>query len=116
VRLPSVQDVVDSGLMSRDAYLSLLERQGVGCGICGRHVVLRLDRDTNRGEVRGLLCSSCLDGLRSLDGDLRRLLRSYFYLAYPPIKFASQRHVSSKRYARNLRRWLRTRAAAETAN
>jgi hypothetical protein len=112
LRLPSVQEVVTHHGLSRDEYVELLERQGTRCGICRRFEFLRLDRDEVSREVRGLLCSLCLDGLRLLDSDLRRLFRSYFYIAYPPRHFASQRLAASERYAGYLRRWLDRQIAA----
>lgn len=68
-----------------ERYDELLAEQGGGCGICGalpetqQHGVLPVDHDHATGEVRGLLCSSCNNGLGRFhdDADLLRAAIAY---------------------------------------
>lgn len=80
---------------------ALLRRQAFSCPVCMRKLrsdhsigtpveafessglvdVAVVDRDERTGEVRGLLCSSCVVGLAALDADMSRAERAARYLA-----------------------------------
>jgi hypothetical protein len=54
------------GLSEAD-YRNMLERQGGGCAICGDppnvRISLHVDHDHGTGEIRGLLCVRCNNGI-----------------------------------------------------
>lgn len=71
-----------------DDYDRMLEEQGFGCGICGdappEHGPLHVDHDPRTGEMRGLLCIRCNNGLGQFR-DAPSLLRSAIdYLCHGP--------------------------------
>lgn len=76
--------------LTPDAYDRMLEDQGGGCAICGttdtgrRTGVFAIDHDHRTGRVRGLLCSSCNNGLGRFGDDPDRLERAAQYLRYHP--------------------------------
>ncbi len=56
--------------MSVEDYDTLLEKQGGGCAICEAKVepvkqfkFLAVDHDEESGDVRGILCSNCNQGI-----------------------------------------------------
>lgn len=81
------------GLSSID-YESMYEAQGGGCAICGREdsgvvnrQLLCVDHDHDTGEVRGLLCDSCNNGLGRFKDSPELLMSALQYL---------QRHSKGK--------------------
>ena len=73
-------------------YLDMLEEQGCVCAICGNPETrtmgtgvikpLSVDHNHETGEVRGLLCDSCNNGLGRFRDNPDLLLRAMEYLDY----------------------------------
>ena len=68
-------------------YARMLSDQDGGCAICGstsprngKKVHLAVDHDHATGQVRGLLCDPCNNGLARFGDDPGRLLRAASYL------------------------------------
>lgn len=65
-------------------YDELNEAQGGKCGICGKVCVtgnrLAVDHDHGTGEVRGLLCLNCNQGLGKFFDDITLLSNAIEYL------------------------------------
>lgn len=70
--------------LSADAVDKMLMEQGGGCAICGdrpeRLASMHLDHDHERGQLRGLLCLSCNQGLGKFRDDPDVLARAIVYL------------------------------------
>lgn len=75
--------------ITREEYDKLLKKQGGGCAICGeelgmmragKRLRLCVDHDHDTGEVRGILCTSCNNGLGRFKDDPELLLRAAEYL------------------------------------
>jgi hypothetical protein len=70
--------------ISADEFDDLLAAQGGGCAICGvtptRAASLHLDHCHGSGELRGILCLSCNQGLGNFADDPARLERAAAYL------------------------------------
>ena len=77
--------------LTLDDYNELLESQGGGCAICGKHGVraesywseerlLAVDHNHVTGRVRGLLCDSCNRGMGLLKDSEQILARAAKYL------------------------------------
>lgn len=66
-----------------DEHERRAEAQGNACAICGRHngrKRLAVDHDHKTGEVRGLLCEKCNQGLGNFGDDPDRLRKAADYL------------------------------------
>lgn len=66
-------------------YNELREKQDYRCAICGRHeetiqIRLAVDHCHLTGQVRGLLCASCNQGLGYLGDDYESLIAATKYL------------------------------------
>lgn len=72
--------------LTEATFDEMLERQGGGCGICGtqepqgRGQRLHVDHDHKTGQVRGLLCTSCNNGLGRFHDDVDLLRAAVAYL------------------------------------
>jgi hypothetical protein len=66
-------------------YQALLESQGEACWICGgtnpNGGLLFIDHDHETGEVRGLLCATCNQGLGMFKDAPSLLIRAAEYLS-----------------------------------
>jgi len=74
----------DYGL-SVDDYNAIFAEQQGKCAICGRHQQklkkgLVVDHNHKTGEVRGLLCFRCNNGLGSFKDDIEQLRMAIIYL------------------------------------
>jgi hypothetical protein len=78
-----------------DEFTLQMERQGWRCAICRKLFVMdkekyngpeypHVDHDHLTGEVRGILCSSCNQGIGKLQDDVEILKRAAKYLENPP--------------------------------
>lgn len=71
--------------ISQADYDAMLEAQGGGCGICGDappdDVAFHVDHDHRTGEVRGLLCVNCNNGLGQFRESKGRLAGAAEYVA-----------------------------------
>jgi Recombination endonuclease VII len=76
-------------------YLSLWEKQDKKCAICSESIIPRtvkqktkdgavLDHDHATEKVRGLLCSTCNQGLGSFKDSIFNLEKAITYLKNPP--------------------------------
>ena len=69
-----------------EEYNELLKKQNYKCGICKRHqnefsIRLAVDHNHETGEIRGLLCVSCNNGLGYFkDGDISLLDNAIIYI------------------------------------
>lgn len=74
-----------------EQYDAMLEAQDGVCAICGRPDVgihyrtqkamrLAVDHDKNTGEIRGLLCRHCNQGLGQFGHDSERLRQAAHYM------------------------------------
>lgn len=75
--------------LTLDEYNTWLESQRGCCAICGIHEddlerSLAVDHDHQRGEIRGLLCTSCNMGLGFFKDDPDRLYAAVAYLLRDP--------------------------------
>jgi hypothetical protein len=83
--------------ITEEDYNTLLEVQGGKCAICGstqgrmhaatgepRH--LAVDHDHETGEIRGLLCDGCNQGIGLLGDDPNRLADAAAYLMRAQLK------------------------------
>jgi hypothetical protein len=64
--------------ITQEEYDALLEAQGGGCAVCGatpEEEELPVDHDHDTGEVRGILCNNCNNGIGRFE-DSPELLRS----------------------------------------
>jgi hypothetical protein len=72
--------------VSADEFDAMLEAQGGRCAICKempeRLASMHVDHDHATGEVRGLLCLNCNQGIGKLKDDASLLLRAAFYLRH----------------------------------
>lgn len=77
--------------ITKSEYAALFAQQGGVCAICrqpertshrkdGKPSALAVDHDHTTGEVRGLLCGSCNQGIGSLGDDAARLQAAILYL------------------------------------
>lgn len=72
--------------ISLNDYYEMLESQGGGCAICGRHYsnkrssFLSVDHNHKSGRVRGLLCSRCNKALGLLNEDFTLLVNAIQYI------------------------------------
>ena len=68
--------------LSWDEYLSLIEKFNNSCGICGGKDLINLSIDHNHkpGEVRGLLCNNCNNGLGRFKDSFSLLNKAIEYL------------------------------------
>jgi len=70
--------------ISADEVDEMLEAQSGGCAICGekaeRLASMHVDHDHEHGHLRGLLCSTCNQGLGHFRDDPAVLLRAIVYL------------------------------------
>ena len=70
--------------VSADEVDEMLADQNGRCAICGarpeRLASMHVDHDHERGHLRGLLCSSCNQGLGQFKDDPALLLRALVYL------------------------------------
>lgn len=77
--------------ITKNQYDNLLQKQGGGCAICGRVEEpdgrrLSIDHDHNTGEVRGILCNNCNNGIGSFGDDIEGMHKAISYLQNPPFK------------------------------
>lgn len=82
--------------ITKKQYDNLLQQQGGGCAICGRTEEpdgrkLSIDHDHNTGDVRGILCNNCNNGLGSFGDDIEGMHKAINYLQNPPFKNALAR-------------------------
>ena len=82
--------------ITKEQYDNLLQQQGNGCAICGRKEEpdgrkLSIDHDHNTGEVRGILCNNCNNGLGSFGDAIEGMHKAIDYLKNPPFKNANAR-------------------------
>lgn len=68
-----------------DTYVSMLERQGGRCAICGTtkaggRGTFHVDHDHVAGDIRGLLCNKCNVGIGYFDDDIAKLASAIAYL------------------------------------
>jgi hypothetical protein len=70
--------------LTRDAYLAIVDRQASACRICRRHepdhFKLHIDHCHDTGQVRGLLCGPCNQGIGLLRHSAERLELAIEYL------------------------------------
>jgi hypothetical protein len=75
--------------ITQEEFRRLLAAQGGGCGICGRkfgmlrsgkRLRLCVDHDHKTNAVRGVLCTSCNNGLGRFKDDPKLLERAVAYL------------------------------------
>ena len=70
--------------ISADEFDALLEKQDGGCAICGRKPErdpsFHLDHDHLTGEIRGILCLSCNQGVGQFQDDPGLLERAAAYI------------------------------------
>jgi hypothetical protein len=92
-----------------------MQSQGGVCAICGREPevpsgggepILHVDHDHATGEVRGLLCRACHQGLRIFADDIDRLRRAVSYLSgatvdAPPVERDLSQPVERREWSRN---------------
>jgi hypothetical protein len=67
--------------ISVEEWDTIFDRQGGLCAICKVNPIRDLDHDHKTGEVRGLLCNPCNQGLGLFNEDRNRLLAAVAYLA-----------------------------------
>lgn len=77
--------------LSHEDYLKILEKQDGKCAICGREdngykgkIRLAVDHCHVTNKVRGLLCSSCNNGLGHFKDDVTLLQNALKYLNDTP--------------------------------
>lgn len=71
------------GLTEAD-YQLLLEKQGYVCAVCGNKPLLRrlaVDHCHKTGNVRGLLCRKCNQGIGHFNDDPKKLKKAIEYLS-----------------------------------
>jgi hypothetical protein len=73
-----------------EQYYELLKIQNNGCAICGRAEEpdgrrLAIDHCHSSGDVRGVLCNNCNNGLGSFGDSIDGMLKAIEYLKNPPI-------------------------------
>lgn len=73
-----------------EQYNQLLALQGGGCAICGRTQEpdgrrLAIDHCHTTGNVRGILCNNCNNGLGSFGDNIGGMLKAIDYLKTPPM-------------------------------
>lgn len=75
--------------ITSDQYEERIAKQNNLCAVCGypetktingRLVPLSVDHDHKTGEIRGLLCDHCNNGLGRFQDDVKRLRRAIDYL------------------------------------
>ena len=73
--------------MDQEQYDALLAFQNGACAICGttewhgsKLNVPHVDHDHGSGEVRGLLCGGCNNGLGNFDDDPERMRKAADYI------------------------------------
>lgn len=70
--------------MTYDRYDKLLQNQGFCCKICKKEHTdekkLHVDHDHNTGDVRGLLCNNCNNGIGKIGDTTEALKRALKYL------------------------------------
>lgn len=66
--------------MTLDQFHARSEAQNFCCAICGECVELEIDHCHVSGDVRGLLCSNCNDGLGKFKDSPARLHAAIAYL------------------------------------
>jgi len=70
--------------ISLEDYDSMLVEQGFVCAICGKecrkNLWLSVDHNHKNGEVRGLLCDDCNNGLAKFFDDVDLLQKAIEYL------------------------------------
>lgn len=81
--------------ITKNQYDNLLQKQGGGCAICGRVEEpdgrrLSIDHDHNTGEVRGILCNNCNNGIGSFGDDIEGMHKAISYLQNPPFKIINK--------------------------
>ena len=79
-----------------EQYEQLLHSQNGGCAICGRTEEpdgrrLAIDHCHTTGEVRGILCNNCNNGLGSFGDNIEGMNKAIDYLQNPPFKNANAR-------------------------
>lgn len=77
--------------ISEEGYKELLKRQGGRCAICRsrpRGTRLSVDHDHKTGEIRGLLCKNCNQGLGHFRDDPVRLKEAVKYLQTAQVTFS----------------------------
>jgi hypothetical protein len=67
--------------LSKEAYSALLDKQDGKCAICREEIALHVDHDHATGDVRGLLCRACNNGIGNFADDPARLQAAIDYLA-----------------------------------
>ena len=83
--------------MTLEAYRTLADAQGGRCAACGEvpsgagHCGrLHVDHDHDTGEIRGLLCVTCNQGLGQFKDSVLRLQQAIMYLR----RYAANRHTA----------------------
>lgn len=74
--------------ISLEQYDAMLQGQNGGCAICGATPGLRshvVDHDHNTGQVRGLLCESCNNGIGRFQDNPALLRQAATYLEGVPV-------------------------------
>jgi hypothetical protein len=72
--------------LSPEDYLEMYNKQDGKCACCGRYAEevsnknLAVDHDKDTGKIRGLLCSSCNQGIGLLGDDLESVIKAVRYL------------------------------------
>lgn len=64
--------------LSLEEYEKMLEEQGGGCAVCGSVEALAVDHDHKSGEIRGIICRRCNQGIGRFEDNpvlLRKLAR-----------------------------------------
>lgn len=78
--------------ITAEQFNSTLDRQGWSCALCGSefvngtNLIPQVDHDHVTGEVRGIICKRCNQGLGCLGDSIEGLERAVAYLKNPPFQ------------------------------
>jgi hypothetical protein len=82
--------------ISLQEFNDLLELQGGGCAICGMSEEpdgrrLSIDHCHDTGDVRGILCNGCNNGIGSFGDKIEPMMKAIEYLKNPPFNISRAR-------------------------